>query len=60
MWSLKGWCAARKSNEMVVDMVSTETEMRELETWNTASMATRVKTIEHEMVDMDRMVTHAH
>lgn len=54
MWSLKGWCAARKSNEMLVDMVSTETEMRELEIWNTASIATRLKAIEHKMLRFGR------
>lgn len=39
---------------MLVDMVSTETEMRESEIWNTASMATRLKTIEHEMLQFGR------
>lgn len=54
MWSLKGWCAARKSNEMLVDMVSTETEMRELGLWHTASTAARLKTIEHKMLRFGR------
>lgn len=50
MCSLKGGYAASKSNEMLVDVISSETEMRELEVWDTASMATRIKFIEHEML----------
>lgn len=47
MWSLKGGCTTSRRNKMAIDMISSETEVRELDVCDGAPVATRIKSEEH-------------